>query len=104
MCSIKRYDDLVTIFEAHPDVRTAVGALYSDLVCFCCRVVQFHSKRLRHVFSSFDKEFESISKAIDIHSTEAHRAAFVAHVKEGKAAQEQMQSNDQGQSICRSDG
>ena len=94
--SVRRYQDLELLFASHDDVRVAVGALYSDLVDFCVRVVRLHTKSFRLPFVSFDTQFAAISESIDLHSAEIDRTALVAHMKESKEARERTAADQEG--------
>ena len=95
-CSIQRYQDFELLFASHDGVRSAIGALYVDLIDFCTRVIRFHAKTLRYPFVSFGGEFSSVSESIDLHSTEIDRAANAAHMKEAKAMRESILAEKHG--------
>ena len=94
--SIRRYQDFELLFASHDDVRVAVGALYSDLVDFCVKVVRLHSKSFRLPFVSFDTQFGAISESIDLHSAEIDRTALAAHIKEAREARERTAADTEG--------
>ncbi|KAL9609169.1 MAG: hypothetical protein Q9167_006046 [Letrouitia subvulpina] len=94
--SIWRYEDIEILFNSHEGVRNAVGTLYCDVIYLCTHVVRFHAGFFRYAFASFEKEFGPISEAIDLHGAEVERAANAAHMKESKAAREQMSVERQG--------
>ena len=94
--SIRHSQDLEILFTSHEHVRSAVGALYADLIYFCARVVRFHTKTFRHAFISFDTEFGSICERINAHGLAIDHAANAAHMKESKKAREEMLAMNQG--------
>ena len=94
--SVRRYQDFELLFASHHDIRVAVGALYSDLVDFCVRVVRLHTKSFRLPFVSFDTQFGAISESIDLHSAEIDRTALAAHMKEAKEARERTAADKEG--------
>lgn len=42
--SLERFTNYKTLFKTNPAIQKAIGALYSDAIDFCTRVVQFHSR------------------------------------------------------------
>ncbi|CAF9918842.1 MAG: hypothetical protein ALECFALPRED_000847 [Alectoria fallacina] len=102
--SLERFTNYETLFKTNPAVQKAIGALYSDLIDFCTRVVQFHSRSsLRAMVTSFDKDFRDVSEHINFHSAEIDWAANAANIEESQRArlleektrQVQMQNNVQ---------
>ena len=44
VASLQRYSNYETLFNNNLNTQRAVGALYSDLIDLCTRVVKFHSR------------------------------------------------------------
>ena len=42
--SLERFSNYERVFRDNLAVQKAIGALYSDLIDFCARIVRFHSK------------------------------------------------------------
>ncbi|KAL3424962.1 NACHTdomain protein [Phlyctema vagabunda] len=87
VASLERYSNYETLFKNNLNTQRAIGALYSDLIDLCTRVVKFHSRpSITGVFVSFDKEFQQVSENISHHSTEVDWAANAANIDEAKNA------------------
>lgn len=88
--SIRRYQDLETLFALHEDVRNAVDVLYCDLISFCIHVIRFYVKTFRYSFVSFDKKFELAFEIIDLHDAKIDRVANATHMKKSKETREYL--------------
>ena len=44
VASLERFTDYENLFKNNGAVQKAIGALYSDLIDFCARVVRYHSR------------------------------------------------------------
>ncbi|KAH8817304.1 hypothetical protein F5884DRAFT_853725 [Xylogone sp. PMI_703] len=87
VASLGRYSNYETLFKNDLNTQRAIGALYSDLIDLCTRVVKFYSRpTLTSVFTSFDKEFQQVSDNITHHSTEIDWAANAANIEEAQNA------------------
>ena len=85
--SLERFTNYEALFNTNPAVQKAIGALYSDLIDFCTRVVQFHSRSsLRAMVTTFDKDFRDVSEHINFHSAEIDWAANAASIEESQRA------------------
>ena len=59
--SLERFTNYETLFETKPAVQKAIGALYSDLMDFYTRIIQYHSRSsLRAMVTSFNKDFRDV--------------------------------------------
>lgn len=95
--SLERFTNYETLFKTNPAVQKAIGALYSDLIDFCTRVVQFHSRSsLRAMVTSFDKDFRDVSEHINFHSAEIDWAANAANIEESQRARLLEEKTRQG--------
>ena len=87
--SLERVTNYEMLFKTNPTVQKAIGALYSDLIDFCTRVVQYHSRSsLRAMVTSFDKDFRDVSEHINFHSAEIDWIANAAYIEEGQRARQ----------------
>lgn len=87
--SLERFTNYETLFKTNPAVQKAIGALYSDLIDFCTRVVRFHSRSsLRAMVTSFDKDFRDVSEHINFHSAEIDWVANAANIEESQKARQ----------------
>ena len=85
--SLERFTNYETLFKTNLAVQKAIGALYSDLIDFCTRVVQFHSRSsLRAMVTTFDKDFRDVSEHINFHSAEIGWVANAAVIEESQRA------------------
>ncbi|KAL6715489.1 hypothetical protein ACLMJK_006450 [Lecanora helva] len=92
--SLERFTNYEKLFRDDPAVQKAIGALYSDLLDFCARVVRFHSgSSFRAVVLSFDKEFREVSDYINLHSAEIDHIANAVNIAESKKAREIEESH-----------
>lgn len=95
--SLERFTNYETLFKTNPAVQKAIGALYSDLIDFCTRVVQFHSRTsLRAMVTSFDKDFRDVSEHITFHSAEIDWVANAANIEESQRARQMEEETRQG--------
>ncbi|KAL9131318.1 MAG: hypothetical protein Q9175_006790 [Cornicularia normoerica] len=95
--SLERFTNYETLFKTNPAVQKAIGALYSDLIDFCTRVVQFHSRSsLRAMVTSFDKDFRDVSEHINFHSAEIDWVANAANIEESQRARQLEQETRHG--------
>ncbi len=87
--SLERFTNYETLFKTNPAVQRAVGVLYSDLIDFCTRVLQFHSRSsLRAMVTSLDKDFRDVSERINFHSAEIDWVANAANIEESQRARQ----------------
>lgn len=95
--SLEKFTNYETLFKTNPAVQKAIGALYSDLIDFCTRVVQFHSRSsLRAMVTSFDKDFRDVSEHINFHSAEIDWVANAANIEESQRARQLEADNRLG--------
>ena len=98
--SLERFSNYETLFKTDPAVQKAIGALYGDLIDFCTRVVQFHSRSsLRAMVTSFDKDFRDVSEHINFHSAEIDWAANAANIEESQRARLLEEETRQGKEV-----
>ena len=98
--SLERFTNYETLFKTNPAVQKTIGALYSDLIDFSTRVVQFHSRSsLRTIVSSFDKDFRDVSEHIDFHSAEIDWVANAANIEESQRARQLETEFRQGKEV-----
>ena len=65
---LKRFSNYEKLIKTNSAVQKAIGALYSDVIDFCVRVVEHHSRSsLRAMITSFDKDFRDVSEHINFH-------------------------------------
>ena len=87
--SLERFTNYETLFKTNSAVQKAIGALYSDLIDFCIRVVRYHSQSsLRTMPFSFDKDFRDVSENIFFHSAEIDWVAKAADFEESQKARQ----------------
>lgn len=98
--SIDRYTHYEGLFKSDQRVQDAVGALYADLIDFCSRVVRFHSRKIRSVFYSFDREFGLVADCISYHSSQVDWAANAAHITQVKESRESSENLRQSKRPC----
>lgn len=95
--SLERFTNYETLFKTNFAVQKAVGALYSDLIDFCTRVVQYHSRSsLRTLVTSFDKDFRDVSEHINFHSAEIDWVANAANIEESQRARQLEEESRNG--------
>ncbi|KAI1139296.1 hypothetical protein F5Y05DRAFT_381436 [Hypoxylon sp. FL0543] len=83
---LKRFETYENVFGDNPTLRSAIGALYCDLIDFCTRTVRFYGKSsVRTIFGSFDREFREVSDNIRHHWTEIDIAANFVHITQASA-------------------
>jgi NACHT domain len=86
---LRRFMNYEKLFENNACLRTAIGALYCDLIEFCSRLVAHHTKSiLRKSFGSFDRDVEEIGLKIKHHWAEVDVVANAANLAEAKAARQ----------------
>ena len=87
--SLERFTNYETLFKTNPAVQKAIGAFYSDLIDFCTRIIQYHSRSsLRAMVTSFDKDFRDVSEHIHFHSAEIDWVANAANIEESQRARQ----------------
>ena len=88
--SLGRFTNYETLFKTNSAVQKAIGALYSDLIDFCTRVVQFHSRSsLRTMITrTFDKDFRDVCEHINFHAAEIDWVANAANIESSQRARQ----------------
>ena len=102
------------MFKNNLNTQKAIGALYSDLIELCIRIVRFHSRAsigrfvsarlfpsgtkglIGAVFVDFNKEFRQVENNITHHSAEIDWAANAANIEEAKKARGSEEATRQG--------
>lgn len=99
--SLERFTNYDILFKTNPAVQKAIGALYSDLIDFCTRVVRFHSRSsLRAMVTSFDKDFRDVSEHINFQSAEIDWVANAANIEESQKARQLEEETRLGKEAC----